>query len=169
MSYFKDSQDREWEIAINVSVLKRVRSTLDINLMGMLGTNLIQELVLDPCKLCDVIYVICKPQADEKKISDEDFGEAMGGDSIADATDAFIKEMINFFPKAKRSLLQNAVDKMNQVDEMAIKTATEMMDGIDLDEQVKKIMNEGLKDIGKPSGSLPGLLESNPDLTHSGS
>jgi hypothetical protein len=55
----------------------------------------------DPAQLADVLYGLCKKEADATQISDEDFGRALGGDAIALATEAFVEEMFVFLSDAK--------------------------------------------------------------------
>jgi uncharacterized protein (DUF4213/DUF364 family) len=48
-----------------------------------------------------VLYAICKNDADKLNVSDVEFGESMSGDAISEATEAFLGELIDFFPEAK--------------------------------------------------------------------
>ncbi|MCR9218211.1 MAG: hypothetical protein NXI14_13545, partial [bacterium] len=79
MRTFKDNQGREWTVEITVAAIKRVRGLAGVDLMEVLeGSNgLIEKLVRDPVLLCDVIYAACKPQADERQVTDETFGASM--------------------------------------------------------------------------------------------
>jgi hypothetical protein len=75
-----------------------------------------------------VIYCICKPDADAQNISDEDFGNAMGGDAIEHATTALLEELVDFFPEAKRLVLRklmNAGEKVKLRMEKALKLELE--------------------------------------------
>ena len=101
MRTFRDNAGRDWTIAVNVAALKRLRATLDVDLMKIVEGDLLERLYTDPVFLVDVIYVLCKPQADERGVSDEQFGQAMAGDAIELATDALIDEIIDFFPNRR--------------------------------------------------------------------
>ncbi|MCP4248087.1 MAG: hypothetical protein GY778_13655 [bacterium] len=101
MKSFKDNRDREWKIAVTVDALKRVRDLLDVDLLDLVEGKLIERLIGDPVLLCDVIYAVCKPAADEQSITDQDFGAAMAGDSIDRATKALLEELVNFSPSPK--------------------------------------------------------------------
>ena len=136
MKCFKDNQNRNWTIVVNVAAVKRVRSLLDINLLDVVkldeknrpNVDLLEQLASDPVLLCDVIYCICKPEADAQKISDEDFGNAMGGDAIEHATTALLEELVDFFPEAKRLVLRklmNAGEKVKLQMEKALKLELE--------------------------------------------
>jgi hypothetical protein len=103
MKTFTDNAGRTWTVAINVDAIKRVKGLLDVNLLEIVEGTLIEKLIRDPVLLCDVIYAVCKPQADEQNISDEDFGRAMAGDAIEHATRALLDELVGFSPKPERS------------------------------------------------------------------
>jgi hypothetical protein len=114
---FADAGGRKWEVGISVSTLGRVKSLAGINLLDVVdrGSTLLDDLANDPISLCNVLFAIVKPQADALGVTDEQFGEALLGDSIADATDALIQAIIDFFPKARRSLLQKAFDRAKKI------------------------------------------------------
>lgn len=70
----------------------------------------------DPIFLVDVLYRLCKSQADSQNVSDEDFGRAMFGDAILHAQTAFIEERSDFFPSARqRAAIKKVIGKTTQV------------------------------------------------------
>ncbi|MCK4660506.1 MAG: hypothetical protein KAV82_13370 [Phycisphaerae bacterium] len=72
MKSFTDNAGRSSTIAINVDAIKRVRGLLDVDLLKIVEGTLIEKLIRDPVLLCDVVYAVCKPEADAKDVSDED-------------------------------------------------------------------------------------------------
>ena len=70
-----------------------------------------------------MLYVLCKPEADERNVSDEDFGRAMAGDAIEQATTTLLEELVDFFPKGRRELLAKALGKIRTLETMALKAA----------------------------------------------
>lgn len=146
MKTFKDNEGREWSVSINVGTIKRVRGMLNVDLLTVVDgkSDLMSQLMTDPILLVDVIYVLCKPQADDRNISDEKFGEAMAGDAIEAATDALIGELIDFFPEAKRAVFQMAVNKTKKTQSMAIQRATEWIQSGELDRQIEDELNKAL-------------------------
>src|SRR5699024_8209727 len=100
---------------------------------------------------CDVVYAVCKPQADTKSIGDEDFGRAMGGDAIDAAADALLEELIDFFPKGRRTLLRTALSKLNRLNEMTIQSAMDRIESPELEERIKA----ELARLNGSSGSAP--------------
>jgi hypothetical protein len=162
MKCFKDNKGRNWTIVVNVATVKRVRSLLDINLLDVVkldannkpNVDLLEQLASDPVLLCDVIYCICKPEADAQNISDEDFGMAMGGDAIEHATTALLEELVDFFPEAKRLVLRklmNAGEKVKIQMEKALKLELE---NPQLDQELEKQVKEYItSSISSPESS----------------
>lgn len=114
MKSFADNAGRTWLVNVNVGTIKRVRALCDIDLAGIITMeagktpkmDLLEQLASDPVLLVDVLYAVCKDEADGKQISDEDFGRAMAGDCLEQAITALLDEIIDFFPAAKRQVLQ---------------------------------------------------------------
>ena len=117
MHIFTDNKGRKWDIVLNVNQMKRVRAVLGIDLVnvitldakGEVKVDLIDRIANDPCLLVDILCVLTEKQAASLGVSDIQFGESLAGDAIEDATKAFLDELVDFFPGAKRLFLQKAV------------------------------------------------------------
>lgn len=137
MKTFTDKTGREWNISVTVDAIKRVRSLLDVDLTEAAAGKLIQQLADNPVLLCDVIYCIVKPEADAKEISDEDFGKAMAGDAIDQATSAFLEDLVNFFPSRKREMLQKVLVKLKNLEAIAAEVVNKRLDSPELETQMR--------------------------------
>ena len=118
MKTFTDNADRTWTVTINVDSVKRVRTLVQVNLLDVLddGCKLLAELHDDPVLLVDVLYCICKPEADAQNVTDEEFGRAMSGDAILQASTALLEELSDFFPNARqRAAMKELLRKTNTV------------------------------------------------------
>ena len=142
MKTFKDNEGRSWNVSVNVAAMKRVKTLLNLNLMDAVESDLIQRLATDPMLLCDVIYAICKPDADKRNVSDEQFGQSMAGDVIEHAT--------------KRQVLRKAVEKFKKVQTRAVETADKYLDSPIFEKRIE----DALKNITDFSGNLPESSES---------
>jgi hypothetical protein len=151
MKTFNDNAGRTWTVTVNVDAIKRVKSLLSVNLMEIVEGKLLERLVSDPVLLCDVIYAVCKPEADAKAISDEDFGRAMAGDAIDLATTALLEELVDFFPLARRRLLRKALEKLRKLESMTLSAAETRLDSPELERRMQALLN----DTGGSAGSLP--------------
>jgi hypothetical protein len=153
---FADNAGRTWTVTINIDALKRVKGLLAVNLLDAIEGKLLEKLIADPVLLCDILYCLCKPQADAQSVSDEDFGRSMAGDAIEAATTAFLEELADFFPAQKRELLRKALGKLRKLEAMAFTAAGARLDSPELEEQLREMIAGGL------SGSLPGSPASPP-------
>jgi len=152
MRVFTDNAGRTWAIAINVDVIKRVRGLLNVDLLDILDGQLIERLYRDPVLLCDVVYAVCKPEADARGVTDEDFGRAMAGDAIEHATKALLQELVGFFPSPRdranlRRVLEttwNVMDKARDLVEARLATV-----------DVEDLVAQALVTSGNSSGDAP--------------
>jgi len=157
MRTFKDNAGRAWSVQINVDALKRVKSLLGVNLLEVIEGKLIDRLSGDPVFLCDVLYAVVKPEADAQKVTDEDFGRAMGGDALDGATAAFLEELVDFFPQGRRRLLRRAMEKLGVFQAKALAVAEQRLASPELDRQFES----ALAALGNSSGGLPASSGSN--------
>jgi hypothetical protein len=158
MKTFNDNAGRTWTVTINVDAIKRVKSLLSVNLLEAVEGKLLERLVSDPVLLCDVIYAVCKPEADAKGVSDEDFGRSMAGDAIDLATTALLEELVDFFPQQRRRLLRKALEKLRKLESMALTAAETRLDSPELERQMQELLAPSKVEgsgIGGSSGSLP--------------
>jgi hypothetical protein len=163
MHTFKDNQGREWTVEITVAAIKRVRGLAGVDLMEVLeGSNgLIERLVRDPVLLCDVIYAACKPQADERQISDEAFGASMAGDAIEHATAALLEELVDFCPSPRDRanlgrVLKATREVMDKARDVVERRIDDLIDGGALERAVLEAVPPTVEAAaGGSSGSAP--------------
>ncbi|MBI5725258.1 MAG: hypothetical protein HZA50_14965 [Planctomycetes bacterium] len=170
MKTFSDNAGRTWTVTVNVDAVKRVKTLLGVNLLEAVDGKLLERLIGDPILLCDVIYAVCKPQADAQNVSDEDFGRSMSGDAIELATTALLEELCDFFPQGRRTLLRKALGKLRKLESMALATAENRLDSPELEKKMQAALSEitpgeekPAATVGNSSGSSPDLSESTPD------
>lgn len=134
MRTFADNAGRTWTVAINVAAQKRVRGLLKVDLYKLVdeGFKPLAALVSDPVQLADVLFCLCKEEADAKGITDEDFGRALGGDAINHAAEAFVEELFDFFPDARaRAGLRKMKAAGTKVKDRLLDHAEKLIDQID--------------------------------------
>jgi len=134
MKTFTDNAGRTWTVTINVDAMKRVRDALGIHLGKVLDDKLtpLAEILEDPIRLVDVVYCLCKQQADSQSVSDVDFGRAMAGDAIMASADAFVEALTDFFPNARaRAMLAALMGKGRKVRDLMIQRAELEIEALD--------------------------------------
>ena len=170
MKTFVDNAGRTWTVAINVDAIKRVRDLSSVNLLEVIEGKLLEKLIGDPILLCDVIYSVCKPEADAKSITDVDFGRAMAGDAIDGATTALLEELVDFFPQGRRRVLSKALAKLRKFETAALNAVEVRLDSPELDKRLAADLAAlQAESLGNSSGSAPASSESPPDLSASAS
>jgi len=164
MHSFVDNEKRTWEISINVTAVKRIRGLLGVDLYALVddGFKSLSKLVSDPVTLADVLYCLCNDQAEKQSISDEEFGRALAGDAITLAADAFVEELIDFFPDARaRASLRKAIEAGKAVRDKVLNHAEKILDSINPETEAQKWISS--------SGTWPESSGATQDHSPSGS
>jgi NAD/NADP transhydrogenase alpha subunit len=131
MHIFKDADGREWTVTVNVGTVKKLRA-LGCDIMAEDGGG-INSLASDPVALAEAIWMVCEEQGQKRSITDSMFYSSLGGDSIEAATDAMINAIIDFFPSARKRLLQKAMDKSRTLKSEMIRRAEKKIDEMGLE------------------------------------
>ena len=161
MHTFADKTGRPWVLVLDTDTIRRVRDLLKINIaVEAANGSLFDRLELDPVLLADVLFAICKPQADAAKISSEDFGRALAGDVIEHATAALIEELLDFFPQDRRSVLRAMLSTGQAVQKAARKQLCDAMAAVDPTQSAMKLFGAGSTNLPASSGSTPAPLPS---------
>lgn len=159
MKTFRDSAGREWNITVDVGAIKRVMKApiehlgepLKVNLLELVDTDgeLLKKVVAYPPLVCDIAYALCKPQCDEKDVSDEEFGRAMGGDVLEQVLDVIIEETVDFFPQSRRAVLQKVLRKSQAFAEKAKALVAARLATGELDEAIDALLEPELQKLQK--------------------
>ena len=163
MKSFTDNAGRVWILNVNVAAIKRVRALCGVDLNSIVemdangepNTKLLEQLSSDPVLLVDVLYSVCKPEADAKGVSDTAFGEAMGGDAIEAATNALLDEVVDFFPEAKRKAFQKILSATRRFEAIAKKR----METLLADGKFEERLVSEMERLTGSSGSAPASAE----------
>jgi hypothetical protein len=179
MKTFRDTAGREWAITVDVNAIKRVMKApiehlgepLKVNLLALVepDSDLLKKVVEYPPLVCDIAYALCKPQCDEKGVSDEDFGRAMGGDVLESVLDSIIEETVDFFPQGRRAVLKKVLSKSQTFAEKAKALMAARLATGELDAAIDALLEPELKKLEAPlttgtgsAGNLPESSESTP-------
>jgi hypothetical protein len=161
MRSFIDNAGRTWTLQINVAAIKRVRGLVGVDLYKLIddGMEPLAKLIADPVDLADVLYCLVRNEADAKQITDEQFGRALAGDAITAAADAFLEELIDFFPEARaRAALRKTVSAGKQVRNKVLDHLEHQIQNLDVDTAASRLISS--------FGSLPESSASIQDLSH---
>lgn len=155
MRIFKDAAGGDWSLAVNVASNKRVKALTGFDLFATIDQQLYERLRADPELLVNVLYALCKPEADARKVSDEDFGALMVGDAIDRATTALTEDLADFFPQARRELVRKAMTKVAEIEAAALGQAIRKIDAIDVGAILRKAFGDSSTTAPASAGSTP--------------
>lgn len=164
MKTFKDNAGRTWTVAVNVAAVKRCRALVGVDLYGLVDDGFagLGKLLNDPVTLVDVLYVLCKDEADKQGITDEDFGRAMAGDALGAAADAFVEEFTDFFPDPRvRAGLKGVVEKGRAVAALVLEESARRIERVDPASEARRLTAS--------SGGAPASSASTPGRSPSAS
>lgn len=161
MQTFKDSEGIEWTIKINVASVKRVRDLAGVDLMGALDGSLFERLALDPILLGDVLHALCRPQAEERNLTPEQFGERLAsGEVIEEASVALVNELIPFFRPGQREALTKIAQITKEIQDLQVTEAMETLNDPETIETAKRMIQKQkaeakreLQELGDLSGA----------------
>jgi hypothetical protein len=141
---FIDTKDRKWNIEITIYIARKFKSELDFDILdNSQGSTFVERLANDVMLICDAVYLACKDKADERGITDEDFGRAMGGDVLGNALAALMQAIINFTPRQKnREALRKMWKTSEKVQAVAFQKMGDHYEKVDVDKVVNKICGE---------------------------
>jgi len=164
-----DAENRTWSTAISVNAIRRVKELVGVNLLEVFDGELLARLADDPVLLVNTLYAICKPQADERDVSDEAFGELLVGDRIEEATTALVRGINDFFPKDRRAVLDRLWAATNRTRTEAIQMATAKLDSPLVEQAITGAIRKAsdeidqrLRSYGDTSGNSQESLASSP-------
>lgn len=149
MKTFVDNAGRTWTVSITVDTVRRVRSLTQVDILQAVEGNLMERLALDPVLLCDVLYAVCKPEAEKQGVTDVQFGEAMAGDAIDSATAALLEEIAEFFASRIRRPMKLAVEKQNRLHDALSRAALSRLEALDVEKTAESLLAKS----GGSSGS----------------
>lgn len=162
MHSFKDNEGRTWAFKIHVGSVKKCKAILGIDLPGLFDDGMVRlaELLGDPAKLSDVLFILCQADAEQRKLSQDDFDAAFAGDVIQAASNAFQEELVDFFQEeSRRAVLRKTIQKSREVEAISIEIAGSKLDAMDTRALAIRLIGSS-GDTPESSESIPANLPS---------
>lgn len=129
MRKFVDTTGEIWLLSVDVGVIKRCvalmgQNPLDLVKEGKAGFLGLLEKLGDEIWCCDLLWCLCKPNADKLGLTDEQFAGRLSGDVLAEARIALSQAFADFFPEGRqREAMLTTIQKMSQIQEKLIERA----------------------------------------------
>lgn len=168
MRVFKDKADDKWQIDLPFGTVKRVKAESEgkydlLEPWKKDGGDGLQTLLwADLAEFFELLWYIVEPQAKERGINAEKFGDLMAGECVIAARDVFFEEWTDFFRQLQRTEVATALEKMRKYNAKAVelvkaKMADQKM--TDLDQRVTTKLESALtKSYGSLQDSLDAIL-----------
>ena len=155
MKTFKDKADRNWTIGINLATAKRLRDTLNVDLLQpeIGDPPLLTRLGTDEILLGEVLCVLLSDQFEAHKVTDDDVLAAFDGQTLLAAQEAFYEDLVDFFRGRGRTDRAKAVAKQAEMIAATVARVEQKIDEIDIDEMIDGAMSG---DLQAPSESTLG-------------
>ena len=114
---FQDTEGRQYNIKVTIPRMRWIRDEIGVDL-GRKDAFI--ALSANPIDLVNVIYMLVKDQADKYKLTDVQFGEAMDGDTLEQAWQAFSEAYLSFCPSHQAKLLRKLMAASEQTELLSV-------------------------------------------------
>lgn len=142
---FVDMAERTWTFpALDLAAVKRVKAEVGFDLLDVADGTAVTQLVGNPLLMCDVVYSVLKPEAEKLGVSEADFASAMGGDSLDNATSAFLETFVDFFPNSRREVLRTALARIKEAEARTTTAAMKLLESEQLNQMIDQLINQRL-------------------------
>jgi hypothetical protein len=117
MPKFRDNAGREWRVSIDVFLMELVEERTGVSFDDLFDDDMkpFARLLKKRVVLVRVLWVLVEDQAKALGVTPEQFGRALGGDSLGEAAVAFVEALADFSPSHQRQILRALVAKGNEL------------------------------------------------------
>lgn len=147
---FTDLNRNEWSIVITVKEYMAIKREYNIDVGAIfddknnwMANMLAQE---DVETFLGILCECTKAQQEAKGLSEDEFFQGLGGDTLSDATDALIQGIVNFIPAHKRKALEGviqtqktAIEKVSEAVVMETQEAQKKVQEMTIEELLKQM------------------------------
>lgn len=144
-----DKEGRDWSTAISVATIERVKELAGVLLTDAADTDLVERLYSDVMLLCDVLYAVSMPQAEQRDITSSQFGELLVGDTIDRACESLMVDLINFFPSSRRPIVTRIVAAARRLTEERVKLVDQKMSDQQVESMIRRMVARADQEIDK--------------------
>ena len=128
MKTFTDTEGRLWNVKGSLGAFERVKTGTGVDMLDLPTTQQCLREISDVFKLGKVLYCMCEDQVVARGIAPEQFADAFNADTLYEASNALIEEVIFFCRKDLRPMMQMALDKAKEAETRAIAAMKERVE-----------------------------------------
>lgn len=158
MRTFKDAKGDAWEIALPFGTVNRVKSQFNL-LEPFKEDQLAEKLNSDWGMFYDLLWILLEPQAKDREVTAEQFGQRIAAECIHDARSQFFLEWADFFHKLQREQEAVALETMVRLNAAAMNEIRKRLaeETANIEERAMPKIHQALN---SDCGKLQALLES---------
>lgn len=156
MPNFTDADGRTWTITVTKVEIDQIRAEIDVDLLDVGNERMFARLVDDDMLVIDVIHICCRDQCQREGVELLDFVRGLRGDVLDEATAAFLESYTAFFRKSRRSVLQAALTRTNQLMDRTAAHAIQTINSEKMDQLATATMQKVDRDIDEQIRRLQG-------------
>lgn len=151
MAKFTDANGKTWDVFIDIPTIKKLRENqLDVLNMFSGKMEVFEQIIGDPVKLVDTMWLVCERQIAERGMDEDSFARSLFGDALLSAADALVEGVCDFFPDPKRrATLRAVLRKSREAEGMMMDRAMAQIEAMDVSEMAKVLEIEFTKTSGE--------------------
>jgi len=164
MPQFTDKTGQSWLVELPFGAVIRIKASSN-GKYNLLDAALAKTLATDEAEFWEVLWHLITPQARERNVSADDFGQIMAAECLFEARRLFFDAWTDFFRRLHRPEAATAVEKINHYVSRAIELTKGRLTGPEMAEMdllIEARMETNLNDL---FGALRGSLASIPALS----
>lgn len=159
MHIFRDRAGREWTVDITVLTVERVKAACNLDLPDLVADRMqaLDSLLADPRKLVAVIFECCRPAAENAGLSVNALKEVFNGETADAAIEAWLEELIGFFPDARRrAALKKAIQGLRDLGTKVMELGAATITDAAIEATATRTLEAVRKHLERGSGGLSG-------------
>ena len=171
MKQFTDTTGETWSVEITAGTIKRVLDLLKVDLGKPLEGEppTLVRIDTDLMFLVDLLYVVCRPEAEKRGVKDVEFADRLGREAIGAAHNALLEDLADFFQSTGRRDVAEAIRRQMAIVQKAVAEAAQLIAGDEFGQMVNSMIIAESTRLGMSAASTPPSPESPPSQERSAS
>lgn len=154
MKAFTDTEGRIWNIRGSLGAFERVKTLTGVDMLDLPTTQNCLKEINDVFTLGRVLYAMCQDQVQSRGLTPEQFADAFNADTLHEASNALLDEVVFFCRKDLRPALQMALDKARQADAKVVEVMQTRV------QHMERQMDAAIENLLTSTSSATSLQES---------
>ena len=120
MRSFSDTEGRQWNVKGTLGVFERIKQMTEVDMLDLPTTQQCLRQISDPFVLGKVLYATCQDQCESRNVTPEQFADGFNADTLHEATNALLEEVVFFCRKDVRPALTMVLEKARKADDRMV-------------------------------------------------